>query len=363
VTVTVIDLFAGAGGLSVGFERAGADVVCAVEASRDAAATYAANHTESVVIHEEIDEEWQLPDRFCNALDVLAGGPPCQGWSTLGHRGRPERRDKQRAAIGLFLRQVELVQPRAVLLENVRGLYVAEGGARVTEIETRLDQLGYVTAKALLRAAHYGIPQLRHRLFIVGIRSDLSRTYVFPTPSSEAPPTVRDAISDLPTLAAGGSAAEYCDAPRTDLQKRLRGETTKLLLHTAPAHPDSLLQLIRALPKEGGAIRDLPAHLRPKSGFYNTYARLRSDAPAPAVTSSIGRVSSGRHVHPTQDRALTPREAARLQTFVDDYVWEGGRWSIYEQIGNAVPPDLAAAVATPLVAMLGTLKQGEAQAA
>jgi DNA (cytosine-5)-methyltransferase 1 len=124
-------------------------------------------------------------------------------------------------------------------------------------------------------------------------------------------------------------------------------------LHVAPKHPPHLLELLRALPLEGGSARDLPSHLRPTSGFHNTYARLRSDAPAPAVTSSIGRVSSGRHVHPWQNRALTPREAARLQTFPDSYIWKGpGRWSIYEQIGNAVPPLLAAAVAGPLVASL-----------
>ena len=107
--------------------------------------------------------------------------------------------------------------------------------------------------------------------------------------------------------------------------------------------------------------RDLPENLKPKSGFHNTYARLRSDAPAPAVTSSIGRVSSGRHVHPTQHRALTPREAARLQTFPDSYLWAGGgRWSIYEQIGNAVPPDSPPRVAGPLVNALARLRSTRA---
>ncbi len=351
MTVTVVDLFAGAGGLSLGFEAAGAQVVCAVESSANAAATYATNHRDTVVLEQEVTEDWVLPTQFRRGLDVLAGGPPCQGWSTLGHRGSSERRQKQRAAIALFLNQVEAVRPGAVLLENVRGLYVADGGEKVEAIETRLRELGYRVKTGLLRAADYGIPQLRHRLFIVAIRHSLDVEYEFPLPSADKPFTVRDAIGDLPALQPGQSSARYREA-RTTLQRTLRGSSTKLTLHEAPDHPDQLRALIRALPKEGGSISDLPHHLQPTSGFYNTYARLRSNAPAPAVTSSIGRVSSGRHVHPTQNRALTPREAARLQTFGDDYQWVGGRWSIYEQIGNAVPPRLAGAVAVPLIEAL-----------
>ncbi len=356
MSVTVVDLFAGAGGLSLGFEAAGARVVCAVEASAHAAATYAANHRNTVVLEQELTAEWVLPAAFRDNLDVLAGGPPCQGWSTLGHRGNAERRERQRAGVALFLAQVEAVRPRAVLLENVRGLYVAERGKQVARIEARLRDLGYRVKTGLLRAADYGVPQLRHRLFVVAIHEDLDLDYEFPRPSADVPLTVRDAIGDLPPLQPGQASAGYREA-RTALQRVLRGRTAELTLHEAPDHPEALRTLIRALPKEGGSIADLPEHLRPTSGFYNTYARLRSNAPAPAVTSSIGRVSSGRHVHPTQSRALTPREAARLQTFHDDYAWVGGRWSIYEQIGNAVPPRLAAAVATPLVKALEQAKQ------
>ncbi len=353
MTVRAVDLFAGGGGLSLGLFAAGAEVVCAVEADSSAADTYVANHPETRVLQEEISDEWELPEEFSENLDLLAGGPPCQGWSTLGHRGSDKLRLRQQAAIGLFLRQVELLMPRAVLLENVRGLAVSSGGAKLAEVEHRLDKLGYQVTSALIRASDFGVPQLRHRLFVVAIRKDLGFKYTFPEKSEGAETTVADAIGDLPKLAAGEESSSYLSQPKTELQKRLRGEEQKLTWHRAPRHPSKLQRLIEALPLEGGSVRDLHDDLKPTSGFHNTYARLRSNAPAPAVTSSIGRVSSGRHVHPTQHRALTPREAARLQTFPDSYVWKGrGHWSVYEQVGNAVPPDLASTVARPLVAAL-----------
>jgi DNA (cytosine-5)-methyltransferase 1 len=160
---------------------------------------------------------------------------------------------------------------------------------------------------------------------------------------------VRDAVGDLPALEHGQKSIKYGLSPSTVLQVLLRGAESTLTLHEAPTHPEHILDLLRALPLEGGSVKDLPPHLRPTSGFHNTYARLRSDEPAPAVTSAIGRISSGRHVHPQQNRALTPREAARLQTFPDSYRWHGGRWSVYEQIGNAVPPLLAEQIARPLI--------------
>ena len=223
MSVSVVDLFAGAGGLSLGLTNAGAHVICAVEAGADAAATYAANHPETVVLEEEIDAEWELPRRFRRDLDILAGGPPCQGWSTLGHRGSPQRREKQKAAIGLFMRQVRLVKPRAVLFENVRGLFVSDGGRKVAEIEALFAELGYrVESKLPPRAADFGVPQLRHRLFIVATRADLPLAYVFPGDFQEDPPTVEDAIGDLPPLSPGATSAEYGAEPSTALQSRLR---------------------------------------------------------------------------------------------------------------------------------------------
>lgn len=352
MTVTVVDLFAGAGGLSTGLVAAGAQVVLAVEAREDASATYAENHRAVAVVNATIDQDWRAP--LCASPDIVAGGPPCQGWSTLGHRGGAERRERHNAAIDLFLQQVKLLKPRAVLLENVRGLAVAARGQRLAAIESHLEDLGYTTVSKLVRACDYGVPQLRHRLFVVGIRRDVGFSFAFPKGKGNgALVTFHDAVSDLPRLRPGETNRSYASSPQNFFQRRIRGGCSSLEHHHAPAHPPHILRLLAALPQEGGTVRDLPEALRPRSGFHNTYARLRSNAPAPAVTSSIGRVSSGPHVHPTQDRALTVREAARLQTFKDSYVWKGpGRWALYELVGNAVPPLLAERIARPLVAAL-----------
>jgi DNA (cytosine-5)-methyltransferase 1 len=345
--ISAVDLFAGAGGLSTGMVAAGAKIILAVEAKADAASTYRLNHSEVNVVNEIIDSEWRAE---LNAIpDLVAGGPPCQGWSTLGQRGAPERRALQKAALNLFLQQVELLHPRAVLLENVRGLAMAEGGARLEAVEEKLEALGYDVKSALVRACDFGVPQLRHRLFVVGVLRSEDFVYQFPKSINDNPPSFMDAVGDLPALGHGEASSTYKGTAVTSLQAQLRGEEEILRLHEAPRHPDHILSLLEALPIEGGGIRDLPPHLKPGSGFHNTYARLRSSEPAPAVTSSIGRISSGRHVHPTQNRALTPREAARLQTFPDSYKWHGRRWSVYEQIGNAVPPVLAEQIALPLV--------------
>lgn len=346
MTVTAVDLFAGAGGLSSGLVAAGATVIVAVEERVDAATTYALNHANVEVLTEPITPEWRLDSG--RRPDLIAGGPPCQGWSSLGHRGAPERRARQNAALDLFLQQIELMHPRAVLLENVRGLAMAEKGAKLQAVKRRLEELGYDAASALVRACDFGVPQLRHRLFVVGVERNENFSYEFPDAETGPVPTFDDAVGDLPSLEHGEGEQFYARTPSTPLQIALRGDQQHLTMHEAPQHPDHIVDLLGALP-EGGGVEDLPANLRPTSGFHNTYARLRSDRPAPAVTSSIGRVSSGRHVHPTQNRALTGREAARLQTFPDSYLWHGGRWSVYEQIGNAVPPLLAERIARPLI--------------
>jgi DNA (cytosine-5)-methyltransferase 1 len=355
----VVDLFAGGGGLSLGFADAGAHVVTAVEENGWAAATHRTNHPATLVLNDRIGPRWdvlsKLEEHFGEAdCDVLVGGPPCQGWSTLGHRANDDRRRAMNGCVRLFLRQVELLSPPAVLMENVRGLAVKDGGKHLVAAEERLRSAGYRAVTYDVRAADFGVPQLRHRVFLVGVRDDLGLDFVLrPTRSESRWLSVWDAIGDLPSIAAGERADNYASGPRTALQRRLRRGSRRLTLHEAPSHSPRILQILAALDREGSSRTDIEDALGLGSGFHNTYCRLRSGEPAPAVTSSAGRVSSGRNAHPFDDRALTPREAARLQTFPDTYRWVGpGRWSIYEQIGNAVPPALARAVAKQLLSLI-----------
>ncbi len=331
----------------------------AVEANKWAAATHRANHPETIVLNETIDNQWDVRSKLHELLgteecDVLVGGPPCQGWSTLGHRANDIRRQAMNAGVELFLHQVELLRPPAALMENVRGLAVKDGGRHLIAAKDRLRLAGYRAVTYDVRAADFGVPQLRHRVFLVGIRNDLDLDFrLQATRSKKRWLSVWDAISDLPPLAAGQHSDAYSGRPRTAIQKRLRGGSRHLTLHEAPDHSPRILQVLSALRGEGSSRVNIEGELGLTSGFHNTYCRLRSGEPAPAITSSAGRVSSGRNAHPFDDRALTPREAARLQTFPDTYQWVGpGRWSIYEQIGNAVPPVLAQAVAKQLLSLL-----------
>jgi DNA (cytosine-5)-methyltransferase 1 len=352
--VRVVDLYAGAGGLSLGFARAGCDVVLAVEAERRAARSYSANHKRTLVLHERIGPGWNLVDRLKETLedptcDILIGGPPCQGWSTLGPRGGTQRRALLNACVEHFVDQVRHLAPAAVVMENVRGLAVKDGGSHLRHVIQRLRRAGYRVSVHDVSAADFGVPQLRHRLFVVAVRSSLSVQYqLTPSHSASDHVSVWDAIGDLPSLDSGGATSEYLPA-KTTFQRELRNGCTELLWHQSPSHSERTLLILRALRGEGASRTAVECEVELTSGFHNTYGRLWSDRPAPAVTSSAGRVSSGRNAHPFDDRALTPREAARLQTFPDSYMWIGERWPVYGQIGNAVPPILAEAIARPLV--------------
>lgn len=357
----VVDLYAGAGGLSRGFEDAGAEVVMAVEESSKVARTYRANHPDVIVLEESIDDGWNVVERLEESVgdtecDLLIGGPPCQGWSTIGGRGNGAHRARLNACIEHFVTQVELLRPPAVVMENVRGLATREGGRHLRRVIERLKGLGYRVSAYDVSAADFGVPQLRHRIFVVAVRRDINSEYdLHPSHEPSKWNTVREAIGDLPSLSAGESSTEYVVDPINDYQRRMRRDVQILNWHEAPNHSNRILEVLRALPQEGASRADIGDQVLLSSGFHNTYCRLWSDRPAPAVTSSAGRISSGRNAHPFDDRALTPRECARLQTFPDDYRWEGKRWAVYQQIGNAVPPELAKKVASPLLEGLGAI--------
>lgn len=354
----VVDLYAGAGGMSLGFEQAGAATVLAVEADKRASETFASNHTSAKVLQENIGDEWDIVEKLNEHLDdstvdILIGGPPCQGWSTLGPRGSAERRQSLNACVEQFLDQALRLSPPAIVMENVRGLAVKSGGQHLAHVVARLRRGGYRVKTHDVRAADYGVPQLRHRVFVVATKTALNIEYeLTPTHNEAAWLTVWDAIGDLPALDSGGSVAAYNKQPSTPLQRRLRGGCRKLTWHEVPAHSDDILRVLRELEGPGASRATTEFSVRLTSGFHNTYARLWDDRPAPAVTSSAGRISSGRNAHPFDDRALSPREAARLQTFPDSFQWVGERWPVYQQIGNAVPPILAQAVASPLLSAL-----------
>ncbi|HEX8645517.1 MAG TPA: DNA cytosine methyltransferase [Thermoleophilaceae bacterium] len=343
---TFIDLFSGAGGLSWGLEAAGWQPTLALDAWSDAIETYRrsfdrdTHRAECVDIHE-VDAAY-LARRLEGVPDWVVGGPPCQGFSTVGKRHWDDDRNELFVE---FMRIVKLLRPSHFLIENVLGLRDMGAQHAVREL---FAGLGYTMSFHVLRAADYGVPQLRRRVFFIASREGQPPAAPTSTCSPDSYVTVWDAIGDLPGLSAGETATAYTSEPFTDYQRELRGASRVLQGHTVSAHPPELVEAISHIP-DGGNRRSIPDRLQPRSGFHNSYSRLASWRPAVAVTSNLGKPSATRCIHPFQHRGLTAREGARLQSFPDAFHFSGGIVSQRLQIANAVPPKLAEEVGRALV--------------
>jgi DNA (cytosine-5)-methyltransferase 1 len=365
LTLKLIDLFSGCGGLSMGFQDAGYEVLEGVDHDRDALDAFRLNHPRAKTWHgkiEDLDPLKVLADvgLVPGELDLLVGGPPCQGFSR--NRARRHVRgqfvdDPRNYLFSHFLRCVEAMNPRAVLIENVADMIVKQDGAFEQEIRERLDDLGYhyVSAK-VLNAADYGVPQRRRRAIFVAGR-DAVLTLPAPTHcrigSGRRWLTIWEAISDLPRLqeGQGSSPCRYDAAPATQYQQQLRRGGRQVTEHVAwtmsPTQRERLTYLA-----EGDGADKLPAHLAPKSGYGSAYRRMARDIPALTITTWLYHPGSGMFWHPVDDRTITLREAARLQSFPDAARFVGGKLSRCRQVGNAVPPLLARRIAEHLAAQL-----------
>lgn len=318
-----IDLFSGCGGLTLGLKQAGFNVVGAVDNDPLAVETYRANHPEVAT--------WQVDIRELPALamkrklqirkgevDLLAGCPPCQGFSRMRTRnGNREIQDPRNDLVYEFLRFAKEFMPRAVMMENVPGLY---NDLRVKILRRELENLGYHCECRILDAADYGVPQRRHRMILLAGRNgplDFAR----PAASRR---TVRDAIGSMPKAGESGDS-----------------------LHDVPEHrTEKVKRLIRMIPKDGGGRShlgveyQLPCH-REFGGFLDVYGRMAWDDVSPTITGGCSNPSKGRFLHPEEDRAITLREAALLQTFPRNYFFSSrrGKDQASTMIGNALPPE------------------------
>ena len=340
-----VDLFSGAGGLSWGLEAAGWRGKLALDYWPDAIKTYRRNfvgrgHKTRCVTVEDVDVKY-LAKVLDGTPDWVVGGPPCQGFSTVGKRLWDDDRND---LFTHFMRIVRIVKPRNFLIENVLGLKDMGAEGAVREL---FEGSGYRISFHVLRAADYGVPQLRRRVVFVGSREGLYFRRPEPTHREGDYTTVWDAISDLPAVLPGETRFSYDKSPTTEYQRLLRGSARKLQGHTVSDHPRGLVEAISHIP-DGGNRTSIPEHLQPSSGFHNSYSRLASWAPAVAVTSNLGKPSGTRCIHPFQHRGLTAREGARLQSFPDRFHFVGGIVSQRLQVANAVPPLLATHVGRAL---------------
>lgn len=319
MSYTYIDLFCGAGGLSLGFEQAGFQNIFAVEFNSEFAKTYSKNFPSHKLL---VDDIRNISNEYVKGLikdreiDVIIGGPPCQGFSIAGNIGRTFMDDERNRLFKEFVRFVKEISPKMFIMENVATMATHLKGKTIKSIVKSFEEAGagYKVTWEVLNTVHYEIAQERRRIIIVGIRSDIEADFTFPNQSQNIK-TIKETISDLPKLKSG--------------------EKSNIPNHNAMSHSAQML-LKMSYVKDGGNRMDIPEELRPKSGDVRKYIRYDSTKPSVCVTGDMRKI-----FHYEQNRALTCRELARIQSFPDSFVFVGTSIQIQQQIGNAVPPKLS----------------------
>ncbi len=336
----IVDIFAGVGGLSYGFENNKLfQIVFANDINKKAATAYHLNYKKTDIFDCDISAIHKDDISKYGNIDILLGGPPCQSYSTLG-----KRQIDYRANLFLeYLRILSILKPKLFIFENVTGLLSMQGGNLFKKIISLFFELGYSVDYKILNAAEYGVPQIRERVIIVG--NNLNKKFFFPVPTHSSFVSLKDAIGDLPSIASGenGNYKNYIYEPNNNFLHFVR-KSNVVSEHISPKNNLKLIEIMKTL-KDGQTKDDLPENIRPKSGYSNTYAKMWWNAPAPTITRNFATPSSSRCIHPRDSRALTIREGARLQSFPDDYVFFGSDSDKKLQIGNAVPPLLSIALA------------------
>lgn len=334
----IVDLFCGCGGLSRGFEMAGFEVKAAIDMWPDAVKTY--NHNQNKDIAECNDIHNWTKEHLKNLAsndDIVGviGGPPCQGYSTVGTR---DVNDPRNHLYLEYCRVVEQLNPDFFVLENVKGLTTLANGAFRDDIIKRFGELGFIVEYKIVNAADYGVPQNRLRVFFVGIKN---KHFSFPTPSGKKI-TCMDALSDLPSLNSSNGLDDvhyYESAPQNNYQKEMRGSCTEIKNHQITVHSQQTVDIIEKIP-DGGSIKDLPREFWEVRKYNKAFERMSSTRPSNTVDTGHRN-----YFHYKENRIPTVRENARIQSFPDCFEILGSKTSQYKQVGNAVPPLLAYAIA------------------
>lgn len=340
--LNAIDLFASCGGLSEGLKMAGFNVIAANEIVHDAAMTYKVNHPSTKMIEKDIRmlSAKEIIDTVRDKISIVAGGPPCQGFSMAGRR---DLDDPRNFLFREFIRVVEKLSPKYFLMENVPGILSIEKGKFFSSIISSFEEIGYKTTIVLLDSSNFGVPQIRKRVFITGSNKKLNPAEIKSV--KRKPVCVKDAIGDLDFLDNGEHATSYLKLPETEYQKKMRRNSSKLYNHQSSNHSKGTIKRFAFL-MQGQSVSDLPIKLRTRK-----FALYRLDGQRPSRTLTT---LPDDYVHYKKNRILTVREMARLQSFPDSYIFLGPRTTggvrrktsapQYTQVGNAVPPFLAKAV-------------------
>ena len=396
----IVDLFSGAGGLTFGFyyrikkntfvRNRKNSFIFANEFDSHAAKAFTCNYPDIKMLAQDIKslDETVIRNMIgTDPVDLIIGGPPCQSFSTVGQRVY----DEKAMMYEEYFRILSIVRPKMFLFENVKGILsmketfyktdkngnilykitknketgrerkkpiVDYYGRKVIDIiEEKFanisDGFGYNIVKETLNAVDFGVPESRERVFIVGIRKDLDIKWNFPLPQSVNKLTVKEAISDLPLVAEGETITEYVLSPQNSYQCLMRNDSKKLTHHYCGEYGEKIRTVIENV-KQGQGKNDfnklvesgkIDKKYRLTSGYANTYSRLIEDQPCTTITNNMSTPSGLRCIHYSQNRALTPREGARIQSFPDWFQFNGDKANVTTQIGNAVPPLLAISLA------------------
>jgi DNA (cytosine-5)-methyltransferase 1 len=359
---TVIDLFAGCGGMSWGLHKRGYNIIAGIDKWDVALKTFKLNHPQAALFNADLTElePQQVMDRLKlrkGDLDCLIGGPPCQGFSKNVPAAYRFLEDPRNLLFRYYLDYVRELWPKIVFMENVAPIYNAYDGAVRQEIIETLESLGYEVEARVIWAHQYGVPQRRQRAFFFASRTGISPTFPAPTFGEEETRTLFgtirqyrsawSAISDLPVLENGDGyePMPYDMSPKNEYQAMMRAEAKAIYDHiTRKLRPKQFARVSSIGPGEG--LKELPKDIRPKSGYSGAYGRLDFDMVAPTITRWVFHPGSGRFCHPREPRLLTIREAARIQSFSDDFRFTGTYIEKSHQVGNAVPPLLMEQFAT-----------------
>lgn len=402
----IVDLFSGVGGLTFGFyyklidkhfvKRDNVQFVFANEFAPKAAAAFRKNYDNDIpmlegdicaITDKKIDEMLNGEE-----VDVIIGGPPCQSFSTVGQRKYDDRAKLSHQ----YLRLLEKIKPKMFLFENVKGIlsmreifYKTDGNGQVVTtkvtkhrgdkvfereepvierygdlvidvLQREFARIGYKIYKKTMLATDFGVPQIRERVFIIGVRDNLDIEWAYPEGDCKEDITIYQAISDLPKVGEGQVIEEYDRDPMNDYQRLMRGDCKKITAHFCGVYGDKIRTVIENV-NEGEGKNDFNAKVEAglidrkyylTSGYGNTYGRLERNTPSTTITNNLATPSGLRCIHYEQNRALTPREGARIQSFPDWYQFEGNRTDVARQVGNAVPPLMAIAFANRIIETL-----------
>lgn len=343
----VVDLFAGVGGLSYGFMLAGAEILVANEKDSSIAYAYTRNHPNTKMINADITalNIEKTFSEYLGKIDIVIGGPPCQGFSQKG--SRKTIHDDRNFLFRYYYEVVKFLKPKYFLMENVPNLLTAEKGLFRNEIEKLFKGIGYSLDCNVLNASDFGVPQDRRRAIILG---KLGENKVILPKGNSKKVTINEAISDLAFLESGEGeeVQEYRFEPQSEYQKKMRENSKKLYNHVSTKHSEEAIAKLKMIPIGMGK-EVLPKELLTKSIYSGTWSRMIGDEQSVTITTRFDTPSSGRFTHPTLNRCITVREAARLQSFPDNFIFYGNKSSQMKQVGNAVPPLLGKAIAETII--------------